>query len=261
MTTLLLIASIVLSTARNLLSRGLSRLAFGTREFFTRQGTLFGFGALALLIFGTPKGLIPSPETLLYAFLYGALLILSQWFYTMALGGGNTALCSTVYSMGFIIPTISGVLFWSEPFSILDTVGIVAAISAILCAGEKTVSKEGTSKYFLPLILATLASGGLGVMQKVQQKSSVAGESSLFLLIAFVVAMTLSFACSITAKKACEHTEGKGYFLMAGGIGIAFGVCNLLNTALAGILPSAIFFPTLNIGSILLTLKSEAKRS
>ena len=40
---------------------------------------------------------------------------------------------------------------------------------------------------------------------------------------------------------------------LSGGVGVCFGCCNLLNTTLAGMLASAILFPTLNIGVILLT--------
>ena len=44
------------------------------------------------------------------------------------------------------------------------------------------------------------------------------------------------------------------YLLLCASIGLYFGCCNLLNTALAGLLDSAIFFPTLNIGVILLSM-------
>ena len=42
--------------------------------------------------------------------------------------------------------------------------------------------------------------------------------------------------------------------VVVAGVGLFFGCCNLLNTILAGRLDSAIFFPSLNIGVILLTL-------
>jgi drug/metabolite transporter (DMT)-like permease len=42
--------------------------------------------------------------------------------------------------------------------------------------------------------------------------------------------------------------------LVASCVGLFFGCCNLLNTSLAGMLDSAIFFPTLNIGTILLSM-------
>ena len=49
---LLLSLSVVLSTGRNLLSKKLSGVPFGTGAFFLCQGILFLSGALSLLFFG-----------------------------------------------------------------------------------------------------------------------------------------------------------------------------------------------------------------
>ena len=255
MTVLLLALSIVLSTGRNLLSKQLSSAAFGTRRFFLCQGILFAFGALALLLAGAPLRQPPSLQTLSYAIVYGILLILAQWFYTLALGRGNTALCSTVYSMGFILPTLSGALIWSEPFSMLDFAGVVCAVFAILCSQKTSLRDTGAGKGgLIPLLVAMLASGGLGIMQKLLQKAGVSDEQTAFLIIAFLLAALLSFLAVPAAEKGKENQFPVRMLGMAATVGIAFGSCNLLNTVLAGRLPSAVFFPTLNIGVIVLTL-------
>jgi len=256
MTAFLLLLSIILSTGRNLLSKNLSSVAFGTATFFRRQGILFAFGMLALLIFGAPAWKMPSVQTLIYAGIYGALLIFAQWFYTIALGAGNTALCSTVYSMGFILPTLSGALLWSEPFSPLDLVGVLCAVAAILASkGAPQEGSRGTGhRYFLPLLVSMLASGGLGIMQKVQQRSTVANERGAFLILAFLFAAVISFLAAIPTRERSTEAPIARAFWVASGVGIAFGSCNLLNTALAGRLPGAVFFPTLNIGVILCTM-------
>jgi drug/metabolite transporter (DMT)-like permease len=97
-----------------------------------------------------------------------------------------------------------------------------------------------------------LASGGLGIVQKVQQSSAYASEKSAFLLIAFAIAASASLIAF-----AIRNRGGKiptpGTLALSGGVGVCFGCCNLLNTTLAGMLASAILFPTLNIGVILLT--------
>ena len=253
---LLLGLSIVLSTGRNLFSKKLSDIHFGTKIFFKYQGILFLCGGCALFLFGniTFDGI--SFSTIIYATVYGLLLIFAQWFYTAALSAGNTALCSTVYSMGFIIPTLSGAIFWAEPFSVLDFFGITCAISAILLSGKKQKKKEEISnnRYFIPLTLAMLASGGLGVVQKLQQKSPYAKEKSLFLLIAFLLAAAISVLASSVTDNKQRSAFSKHTVVVAACIGLFFGCCNLLNTALAGMLDSKVFFPTLNIGVILMTL-------
>lgn len=256
MAPLLLTLSILLSTGRNLLSKRLSSAVFGTRAFFMRQSILFLGGTLAILLFGGVAPAHPSPKTILYALLYALCLILAQWFYTVSLNQGNTALCSTVYSMGFILPTVSGAVIWSETFSALDVCGVVCAILSILLPNVTVNPSNASTKKQnpFPLLTATLASGGLGILQKLQQRSDVANERAHFLLIAFLLASAISVLASFFSKKEYHLHTKKAAFPIALGIGIAFGSCNLLNTALAGMLPGAVFFPTLNIGVILLTM-------
>lgn len=256
----LLVLSIAMSVGRNLFSKRLSCVRFGSRGFFLCQSVLFLLGAVAVAVFGQLKIAPIAPETLIYAVTYGLLLICSQWFYTSALSTGNTGLCSTVYSLGFILPTLSGAVLWSEPFSPVDLIGILCAVAAIAFSGMRNGGKGNTDssakRYFPPLLTAMLASGGLGIVQKLQQRSDFADEKSAFLLIAFLLASLISLISAFAVNKG--GTEGEGFerskLAVAAGVGVLFGCCNLLNTVLAGSLPSAIFFPTLNIGVIFLTL-------
>ena len=253
---LLLGLSVVLSTGRNLLSKNLSDVQFGTKPFFLCQCALFLCGSAALVLFGKISSGVVAYQTLIYAAVYAILLIFAQWFYTAALTKGNTALCSTVYSLGFILPTLSGAILWAESFSFLDLLGIMCAISAVIVSGLKSQAKEKATKsyYFIPLVIAMLASGGLGIVQKLQQKSAYAEQKSMFLLIAFTLAAVISLIFSLLAKKQGDTSFRRGKLAVASCIGVCFGCCNLLNTTLAGLLDSAIFFPTLNIGVILLSM-------
>ena len=253
---LLLGLSVVLSTGRNLFSKNLSDVQFGTKPFFLCQCALFLCGGAALVLFGNISFGVVAYQTLIYAAVYAILLIFAQWFYTAALAKGNTALCSTVYSLGFILPTLSGAILWAEAFSFLDLLGIMCAISAVIISGLKLQAIEQTGKYyyFIPLVIAMLASGGLGIVQKLQQKSAHAEQKSIFLLIAFTLAAVISFIFSLFAKKQGDPPFRRGKLAVASCIGVCFGCCNLLNTTLAGLLDSAIFFPTLNIGVILLSM-------
>ena len=253
---LLLALSVVLSTGRNLFSKKLSDIPFGTSPFFLCQSALFLCGSVALVLFGKISFSIIAPITLVYAIIYGLLLILAQWFYTAALAKGNTALCSTVYSLGFIFPTLSGAIIWAEAFSFLDLLGILCAVSAIILSGRKPQAKGNSAKsyYFIPLVIAMLASGGLGIVQKLQQKSDYAEQKSVFLLIAFLLAALTSLLFALFTKKANTDPTRHRKLAVASCVGLFFGCCNLLNTSLAGLLDSAIFFPTLNIGVILLSM-------
>ena len=258
MPAVLLITSILLSTARNIFSKRVSGIPFGSRAFFINQCVIFAFGGISVILFGNVSLNALSPFTLLYALLYGIALICAQWFYTVAFSTGNTAICSTVYSMGFILPTLSGAIFWNEPFSIPDILGIMLAITSIIFS-KKPQSKTGqnnVSRYSVPLTVAMLASGALGIIQKLQQKSPYPDERGAFLLMAFAVATILSLLTAFITRKNTVPPLGRSTVTFAALIGLFFGCCNLLNTILAGLLDSAIFFPTLNIGVIFLSMLS-----
>ena len=258
----LLSLSVVLSTGRNLLSKNLSFVRFKTKQFFLCQSILFFFGAFAILLFGKVSFVSIAQETLLYSMIYGALLILAQWFYTAAVSNGNTAACSTVYSLGFIFPTLSGAILFGEAFSSVDLLGVLAAVAAVVLSGLKVNKKDNASKayYFITLVIAMLASGGLGIVQKVQQKSDYADQRPIFLLIAFLLAAGISLLFALMTKSTETDTDilRARKLTVAALVGAFFGCCNLLNTLLAGLLDSAIFFPTLNIGVILLSTVSAA---
>ncbi len=261
---LLLPLSILFSVGRNIFSKYVSAYGFGEKRFFLYQATLFSVGCVISLIFGGAGLFDIQPITLLYATIYGVLLIMAQWCYTAALKHGKTGICSTVYSLGFIFPTMSGAIFWSEKLSIINIIGIITVIPAIILSGQKNDKKSEAKmgSYIIPLLIAMLASGGLGIVQKLQQKSAYPEQQGSFIFVSFLLASAISFICSIFGKKGAEvaHTDTADKscklrsFLFAVAIGICFAICNILNTALAGMLPSGILFPTLNIGTIFLSM-------
>lgn len=258
MSLLFLGLSIILSSVRNILSKGISDVKFGTKQFFLTQACIFICGSLVLILVANQNFERPSLPTLFYATLYGILLLSAQYCYTSALKKGNIGICSTVYSLGFIFPTLSGNLFWNERLTGLNIIGILMVIPTIIISGMPS-SKNGQQKnintYIIPLMSAMLSSGGLGIMQKVQQNSHYPGQKNFFVISAFALAGTISFLISLFAKREPQIKIGRKLIIGAG-IGVAFGLCNLLNTILAGQLDSAVFFPVLNIGTIFFSIVS-----
>ena len=247
--------SIILSTCRNIFSKKISSVRFGTRPFFICQGVLFLFGGIAVMLFGNVKAEAVEAPVLLFALIYGATLISAQWFYTLALSRGNTALCSAIYSLGFILPTLTGAVIYNESLLLFDVIGIIFASLAVVASATTQKNEQRSSHgYFIPLLVAMLSSGGLGIVQKVQQSSVYAEKRAVFLLIAFFIASLTSFLATFIRRNEVNAPLSKSFLVFAALIGIFFGSCNLLNTKLSGILPSAVFFPTLNIGVIILSL-------
>ncbi len=247
----LLLISVMLSSTRNIASKKTSADAIDKAQFFFSQTVLFGVAAVLIILVRLRSFEIAS-QTIIYGVIYGFLLILSQWMLTIALGLGNTSVCSVVYSMGFIIPTVSGSLFWNEPFTVFQGIGLMAALFAIILTAKKWNGRIGDGgKFVLAILSATTASGGLGIMQKIQQASPTANQEAVFLTVAFTVAFAFSFLAFLLCR---PHLKPPFKSTVIPALtGICFGGANLCNTLLAGRLPSAVFFPTQNILTILLS--------
>ena len=301
---LLLMVSISCGALRSVLTKGYSSLAFGKRSFYIAQCSLFFSGALVMLFDAGTSILRPSSLTLLFAFIYGVLIVTAQWCYTVAMKLGKTGICAAVYSLAFIFPTLSGIIFFSESISVINFFGVALVIPTIIISAKKPkkmVENKDNGTYFIPLLAAMLASGGMGILQKIQQNSSVRTERGAFLFFAFMIATAISLTCSLISKKEDENgtaadintthgigsspaisknvnTSGIGaqenvadkksaiakavqklgiykvILAIPAAAGLCFAICNIINTMLAGVLPSAVFFPLVNIGSIFASL-------
>ena len=246
------VTSMILSVGRNLLSKSISGFEFGTSDFFTVQSIIFISGFVGLFVPAVIDFHGISLITLVQALIYAILLLAAQWSYTAALKDGNTAMCVTVYSLGFVLPAVSGFLFWGEDFTLKNFCGLILAVSAVIVSGFKKDSSAADGKYFLPLIISMLASGGLGIMQKVQQSSSAGGETMIFISAAFLTAGSISYICRLSRGR--DEKLPNGAKIRAAAVGICFACCNLLNTFLAGKLNSIVFFPVQNVSVIVLSL-------
>ena len=252
-----LLLSVTLSAGRSLTSKKTAAAATTKAQFFYAQTVLFTCAFLLLLCFYATALASVSLVTVLYGAAYGVLLISSQWMYTISLKSGNTSLCTLVYSLGFVFPTLSGMVFWGERFMWSDALGLLFAVAVILLTAKTDSGATAPARTFLPfLMIATVSSGGLGILQKVQQSSGSAGEIGAFLLIAFGVAAVASLAAFLLCgQKAAPSMDVLLYPALTG---VCFGGANLCNTLLAGRMQSAVFFPVQNISTILFTAVCSA---
>ncbi|MGI6714185.1 MAG: EamA family transporter [Bacilli bacterium] len=255
---LLLAASISLSAGRSIFSKKISAFISSGKLFFLFQGFLFLLGLVAILFFDFNLFNHVSPPTITYGLIYGLLLIGSQWLFTLALNFGTASTCTMVYSFGFIIPTICGFIFWNEAPTVWKIIGIVLVFPLIIFVSlTKEKTKTKSNLYLIPLILSALCSGGLGIMQKVQQQSVMAQEKTAFLFIGFLFATLFSFVVYLIMRLNKRHQEQANWnntgIIFSVGAGLCFGLANMINTMLAALVPATILFPVFNIGVILLT--------
>ncbi len=232
------------------------------RFFFNAAVTLAC--AASLFIISLFDGLTKiSGFTLMLGILFGIITAIQFFFALLSYESGPFSYTSVIISLSTIIPALSGYLIWNESISFVQIIGMVLMLLCFLLSVDFSKSDKKTSAvWFLYVFIAFIATGFIGVMQKWHQSSEYKAELDGFLIIAFLTAFVFSAAGSFFALLKSKK-EGKEKFSKqdvspsALVLMILCGMCaaanNKFNLYLSGIMDSAIFFPVVNGGGMILS--------
>ncbi len=181
----------------------------------------------------------------------------------LALQTGPMSFTTIIVSFSSLITAFSGVLFWHETLRWLQIVGIALMVCSFFFAIEKKEDEKKASGKWLTLCLVALVGRGLvGVMQKTHQTSAYKGEINAFLIVAFLVSSLVSWILIFVFSKKekveiLPKTEKNtlNWLLLAVIVltGVFVAVNNKLNLYLSGVMDSAVFFPIVEGGGLVLT--------
>lgn len=185
--------------------------------------------------------------------LFGIFTLLSNAYKVKALSLGPMHITILITTSSMIIPALSGVIIFNETISISKILAMIGLIGFIfLSAGEKNSNNTSMNKKWgLSCAITFFSMGAIGVMQKIHQSSPHKDELFGFLCCSFALSFVYAF---FTSRKSTLSIKKDIRVLPLVIIsGICTFVMNLLNLKLSGIIPSQIFFPTVNGGSIILS--------
>ncbi len=216
--------------------------------------------AFTLLIMS--ESLKVSFFTVVFALAFGVVTLIQQITNLYALEKGPFSYTSVIISLSTLIPTLSGALFWNEKISVVQFVGIfLLVLCFVLSVNFKNSDKKASLQWFFYCIAAFICTGLIGVMQKVHQSSEYKNELDGFLVIAF----TFSFLCSgvlslfmmknrtdtVNSDKKSVVSVIPAILMLLSGVFVALN--NKFNLFLSGVMDSAVFFPVVNGGGLVLT--------
>lgn len=215
--------------------------------------------AITLLLLSENLGV--SLFTVGLALLFGIITLLQQITNMKALESGPFSYTTVIISLSTLIPTLSGYFFWYEKIAVVQIIGIVLLLVCfVLSVNNKSDNKSANIRWLLFSVSAFVCTGIIGIMQKIHQSSIHKDELDSFLIIAFI----FSFVCSgiyslLYFKKSKENNSKKKSVLNIRPVilmiisGVFVALNNKLNLYLSGVLDSAVFFPVVNGGGLLLT--------
>ena len=209
-----------------------------------------------------------SPFTVLLAVIFGLVTVVQQVANAAALASGPLSYTSVIGSMSTVITAFSGLILFGESISVTQIIGIVLMLFCLILSVKKDTDdeKKAAARWLVLCFITCVATGAIGILQKFHQSSEYKGELTAFLIIAFAFSFVFSAANIAVIKLKTLKNDGTGkmvflkkkppialfaVFFITAGIGIALN--NIINLYLSGTVPSAIFFPIVNGGGLILT--------
>ncbi len=245
----LLTASVLLGTGKNMVSKHTGNKFSGLDNLFKTNIITAIIAITVFAVQGFRIEIFKNPLVLLLGFLYGIFTMLSQMLFIKAVEYSAAGVCSLIYSLGFIIPTLFSVIALGEDFGILKFIGLALILVCFLLVGNV---KGGNTQRLYFAFLAMTASGIIGIIQKLIAKVPQKFETNEYLTLAFAVMLIGSVIGLFFTQKEKEPLT-KDFIITASVMGICVAFANSINLSLAGKMSGIIFFTCVNGGTIILS--------
>ena len=239
-----------------------------TERFESKEAMRFLFNCVVsiscatslFLISGVPK---ISGFTLMLGILFGLITFVQFVFILMSYEFGPFSYTSVIISLSMVIPALSVYFIWGEKIAPVQIAGMLLMLVCFsLSVDFGKDSKKASGVWFLFVFLAFLTTGFIGIMQTWHQSSEYKDELDGFLTTAFLFSFifsALGFIVTVllqrkrkTLKPIRADLSPLIVILMAL-CGIFAAANNKLNLYLSGVMDSAVFFPIVNGGGMLLS--------
>jgi uncharacterized membrane protein len=209
---------------------------------------------LILLVWGGIRNV--SMFTLLLGSLFGIVTVAQTVFQLKALEAGPMSYTTIICSFSTLITALSGAMFFGEELSAPHIIGIVLMAGSFLLAVDKKGNQKAASfRWLIYCIITFVCTGGIGIMQKLHQSSPVKEELNAFLVIAFAVSAIASLPLLFTSPKITVPQNKKSLWVLVGSLvlcGVTIALNNKWNLYLSGVMDSAVFFPIVSGGGLVL---------
>ncbi len=260
----LLALSVLLGSARSIFTKKaelpkgslFNAVKVNALTFFFSFLTVFLIGALDV------KTTFDVPWVLVIC--YALFTLANQLVIAKAVQVGSVSLTILFASCGFIIPTLFGSIYYHEQLNWLHVLGFVLIIVSFVCSVKKE-NKKFNFVWLLYAIAGLVTAGALGVVQKIFTSDFTGYALNNFMSVSFMLILGANLVAllivwlldskKISTKEKSNQTTKQAILqvVFIAILGISLGAIHSINTNLSGLLPSAVAFPVINGGVILVT--------
>lgn len=253
---LLLAVSVVADTLKNSFMNSFGKDTMkGNYDALVFNCIGFVGGAVFFLISGW--NIKTSWFSLVLALIFAAVTLLAQYFTVMGMSLGSMTYTVLFSYCGMLIPTVFGIIRYSQPVGALKIIGLVLMLVTFYLSTDPKSESKITGKWLFFGIGNFVLWGAVGVIQLIHQNSVYAGEINDFLGYSFVFMLVICILACVVVKQKEKARLGFGIKSRATALAVVCGlfvaIINKINLYLSGQMPSIIFFPIVNGGVIILS--------
>ena len=248
--------------AKFFVNKRVKKQAIGMEQTMLVNAISFSIAFLMVVIFLAFSSSFGFANPLWLTLSNAVCILLSQICIMKAVELGSTAITSLFVNGNFVIPTIWGAIYYSEPVHYLQIIGIVLILVSFIIGAKKEQNEKFNVKWLLCTLLGMLSAGILGIVQKIfGREYAMTYSLDAFLAVSFVIIVVISLIIYATCKikgNITKQIENKTMKFSRSTItlilvlGVILGYHNKFCTYLSGALPSALYFPIINGGVIVL---------
>ena len=247
---ILLVATVLGVTVQGIVSKQYSLRAKAQNSFmYASVVAFFAMLFFAICSIGTFRF---DPAIIPYALLFGLFYCMSLFGGVNAIKTGSLSISVLVNQCALVIPTLFGIAILKEEISIYGYVGIVLLFAALVLVNLKNEKMHFSKIWFLWLAVQFVGNGMCSTVQKIQQLRFEGAYKNEYMVVALAFVTVASFLAGLYKNKEIKENV-RSAIRFAPFQGIANGAVNLFVMMLTGLLPTAIMFPSISAGGMVLT--------
>lgn len=246
MTYLLLFAAIVANGIQSTVFKGCSEKNKNINTY-----AYIGLVALFSMLFFVvaSKGKFEfDPGSAIYSAAFALCYILSVLGNAKAIECGPLSLSTLVLQCSLIIPTMYGFVILKEEISVFAKIGIALIFLCLILVNPGGKSGKIPAKWYVWVIMSFIGNGMCSTVQKMQQLKFDGAYKTEFMITALLIVFAVMTVFGLIKKEG----RTKGIVKYAAAQGVSNGVLNMLVMVLTALLPTAVLFPAVLSGGMII---------
>ena len=230
------------------------------RDYLSKGEDVFLFNAIgalsASLILLVVKGfrIQVDAKVVLLSIVFASIYLVAFLSYSESLVHGSLSFTTLITSLGMVIPMLYGIVFLSEQVTITLVIGCILMVIALVMLSLKGGINENkfSPKWLFWVSISFLASGALGLFQKLFVSTVGNVDSLSFMCMTFFFLFVLSVLVLLIKRKSVAF--GLKRVTLSALQGLFDASQHSLNLLLASMVPAVVLYPVLNGGATLLSV-------